>query len=205
MKKKEDIRSIDLETERLYLKRPTMDEQHDLWNIQRKRSVYRYYMSIPSRFNNDRDAFEMELNDWDKQKKWYQRKIDNLDEDSDKYTWSIFLKSGEVIGQMTVQPNSNYSDLAIRNVGWYINPKYQGQGYATEAAKKIISFMFNVVDIDRIETSANIINPASWKVMEKLGFEKTGESISDHLDEDGNPLMQYDYVLTKEKYNMFRY
>ncbi len=50
MVKKEEIANINLETNRLYLKRPTMNEQYDLWNIQRQRNVYRYYMSIPTRF-----------------------------------------------------------------------------------------------------------------------------------------------------------
>ena len=202
MRKKEEIMDINLETDRLYLKRPTMEEQYDLWNIQRQRSMYRYYMAIPSRFNNDREAFEKELNVWEKQKKWYQLKIDNLNNDSDKYTWSIFLKNGEVIGQMSVQPNSKYDDPAIRNVGWYINPKYQRLGYAYEAAHKIIEFMFETVGIDRIETEANIVNLASWKLMEKLGFIRTGESVSNHLDDEGNKLMQYDYLLTKEQYNL---
>ena len=202
MKKKEEITNINLETDRLFLKRPTMTEQYDLWNIQKQREVYRYYMSIPARFNNNREAFEHELNDWELQKKWYQLKIDNLDEDSDKYTWSIFLKNGEVIGQMTVQPNSNYDDLAIRNIGWYINPKYQGLGYATEAAMKIIEFMFNVVEIDSIVTEANVVNCGSWKLMEKLGFERTGESVSNHIDDEGKNLMQYNYLLTKEEYEI---
>ncbi len=134
-------------------------------------------------------------------KKWYQLKIDNLEEYSDKYTWSIFLKNGEVIGQMSVQPNHKYDNVAIRNIGWYINPKYQRLGYTTEAAMKIIEFMFEVVEIERIETEATIVNPSSWKLMEKLGFERVEESISSHIDDEGNYLMQYNYLLTKEKYN----
>ena len=33
----------------------------------------------------------------------------------------------------------------IRDVGWYIDPKYQGMGYATEVATAMIDFMFNEV------------------------------------------------------------
>lgn len=115
---------------------------------------------------------------------------------------SRVLKNGEVIGQMTVQSNSDYDNLAIRNIGWYINPKYQGLGYATEAAMKIIEFMFNVVEIDSIITEANVVNCGSWKLMEKLGFERTGESVSNHIDDEGKNLMQYNYLLTKEKYEI---
>ena len=41
MKAINEIKNIDLETERLYLKKPTMDEQYDLWNILKDRNVYK--------------------------------------------------------------------------------------------------------------------------------------------------------------------
>lgn len=190
-----------LETDRLSLKVPTMKEQYDLWNILRQESVWQHYMCIPKRFNNDRELFQKVLDDWDKQKRFFQMKIDNLDSDSDKYTWSIYLKDGTVIGQMTVQPNSNYPDNPkIRNVGWYIDPKLQGRGYAYEAASKIIDYMFTKTDVEEIKTEANIINKNSWKLMEKLGFVRIGESLSAHYDKEGNQLSQYNYKFTKEMY-----
>ena len=68
--------------------------------------------------------------------------------------------------------NGNSKDDNIRGVGWIIDPKYQHQGYATEAANGMLEFMFNDGDISEIKTSAAIVNPASWKLMEKLGFER---------------------------------
>lgn len=191
----------EFETTNLLITKPSMDEQYDLWNIIRQPIVWQYYMHIPGRFNNDRKLFQESLDNWDKQKKFFYNKVENLDSDDHRYTWTIKLKDGTPIGQMTVQPNSKYEgNLNIRNIGWFIDPKYQGHGYATEAATTILDFMFNVVLIDEIRTEANIINPASWKLMEKLGFKRIGESLSSHYDEVGNQLMQYDYLLTKDMY-----
>ena len=67
-------------------------------------------------------------------------------------------------------------DPAIRGVGWLIDPKYQNKGYATEAAKAMIDFMFKECKIKKIITGAAIGNPASWKVMEKLGFKRQEET-----------------------------
>ena len=61
--------------------------------------------------------------------------------------------------------------------------------------------MFNSVEIEKVETSAAIINQGSWKIMEKLGFERVGEYQSTYFDEDDNILMSYCYVGNKENFN----
>lgn len=117
-----------------------------------------------------------QLSDWERQEPFYKRKIEAIQahEDSQKYTWSIFLRrTNKVIGQITCQPKDNEPEN-IRDVGWFIDPEFQGQGYATEAAIAVLDFMFNEVEITDIKTSAALINPSSWKIMEKLGFEFVG-------------------------------
>ena len=61
--------------------------------------------------------------------------------------------------------------------------------------------MFNMVEIEKVETSAAIVNQGSWKVMEKLGFEKVGTYQSTYFDENDNILMCYCYVGSKENFN----
>lgn len=97
-----------------------------------------------------------------------EKKIEAINEkdNSKKYTWSIFLKTGEPIGQITAQPKDEYADNPeIRDVGWFINPKYQGNRYATEAASEVLRFIFEEVEIDQIITSAAIVNQGSWSIM----------------------------------------
>ena len=195
------IKPIELHTEKLDLRIPKKEDQYDLWNIMRQESVNIYYQSTPSRFKT-RKEYQEALQDWESQKKWYYLKIDNLDKDSDMYSWTIFLKDTiKPIGQITVQPNDKYNDLSIRNIGWYINPELQRQGLAYEAASATLEFMFNEVDIDRIETEAVIDNPASWKLMEKLGFSRTGIIKANYKDMNENDIYKYSYVLTKDMYN----
>lgn len=207
----------DFETDRLILKVPTMSEQFALWNILIDEKVNRYYFPTPNRIfvkNNltkdniaslkeARALFMEQLNDWERQKPFYDKKIEsiNKEENSQKFTWSIFLKEGEPIGQITVQPNDDYPDTPeIRDVGWFINPKYHGQGLGTEVATIILDFMFNEVEIDRIITSAAVNNPGSWRIMEKLGFERIGEKESSYFDESGNILTSYCYSVDKEMF-----
>lgn len=205
----------DFETDRLIIKRPTMEEQFALWNILKNENVNRYYFPTPDRIfikNNlskdriedlkqARKIFMEQLNDWERQKPFYEQKIEtiNKEDNSQKYTWSIFLKTGEVIGQITVQPKDEYpNNPEIRDIGWFINPKYQGNGYATEAALEVLRFMFEEVEIEQIITSAAIVNPGSWRIMEKLGFKRTGEKGSTYFDEEDNIIKNYCYVCNKE-------
>lgn len=213
-----NIPIINLETGRLILKKPTIDEQFALWNILKEEKVNRYYFPTPDRIfikNNlkkdniydlkkARKIFMEQLSDWNRQKPFYDNKIlDFLNEEpNQKYTWSIFLRTNEPIGQITVQPQEKYpNNPEVRNVGWFIDPKYQGNGYATEAAFAVLNFMFNSVEIEKVETSAAIINQGSWKIMEKLGFERVGEYQSTYFDENDNILMCYCYVGSKENFN----
>lgn len=205
------------ETEKLLIKKPTMEEQFTLWDILRDENVNRYYFPTPDRIfiknglNKDnivdlkqaRRIFMEQLNDWERQKPFYEKKIDsiNSEDNSQKFTWSIFLKNGEPIGQITVQPNDEYAENpAIRDIGWFISPKYQGQGLGTEAAIEVLKFMFDEVEIEQIITSAAIDNPGSWRIMEKLGFERTGEKQSTYFDDDDNILMCYCYSGNKENF-----
>lgn len=209
------INSKNLYTERLELRIPTMEEQFRLWEILCIEEVNKYYFPTPDRIfvkNNlkkdnikdlreARHLFLQQLNNWEKQKPFYNKKIELINEqdNSQKYTWSIFLKDTNiVIGQITCQPKDDKPEN-IRDVGWYIDPNYQGKGYATEAATAMLAFMFNEVQIDDIYTSAAEINPGSWKIMEKLGFEFTGYRNSSYYE--GNEILtSKEYHCNKEMF-----
>ena len=195
-----NINSKNIYTDRLDLRIPTMKEQHRLWEILSDEEINKFYFPTPDRIfkkNNlskdnisdlkkARKIFMEQLQDWPRQQPFYEKKIESINnqEDSQKFTWSIFLKDTDiVIGQMTCQPKDN-NIKDIRDVGWFIDPNYQGKGYATEAALAILDFMFNEVEISDIFTGAAEINPSSWKIMEKLGFEFTGYKKSTYFKDD---------------------
>jgi len=212
-----NIKIKEIETDRLILKTPTINEQKQLWEIIRDENVNKYYFPTPDRIFNKynlakdkvedlleaRKIFQEQLNDWNRQEPFYEKKIIDIQngENSQKFTWSIFLKDGTIIGQMTVQPCEQYpNNPEIRDVGWFINPNYHKLGYATEAARAILDFMFIEVEIDKILTSAATINPGSWRIMEKLGFTYTGNKKSTYLDENNNIVDCQCYSITKKEY-----
>ena len=162
-----------IETKRLILKAQTMDEQKYLWSVLMLPEVNRYYLAIPT-FLRDK------LKDWDKQEPYYMESMKHAN-NPDIFCWSIFLKEdNKCIGRISChRASDDYDDIndpEIRGVGWYLDPKYQGNGYGTEAASAMIDYMFNEINIKAIRTGAAIVNPASWKIMEKLGFKRLDDS-----------------------------
>ena len=49
-----------------------------------------------------------------------------------------------------------------------------GQGYATEAARALLRWAFDTLDLNRVQAEADTRNPASRRVLEKLGFVHEG-------------------------------
>ena len=189
--------SKELVTERLVLKAQTMEEQHYLWSVLMLDDVNKYYLSVPQKFRE-------KLKDWTKQEEFYRKDMERAN-DPDVFRWSVFLKeTGECIGRVSCHDArsefNEFNDHGIRGVGWYIDPKFKGNGYATEAAKAMIDYMFNECEISEIHTQAAVENPASWKIMEKLGFirkDKINLVEYTYLDE---PAEDYQYYITKEMY-----
>ncbi len=49
-----------------------------------------------------------------------------------------------------------------------------GQGYATEAARALLRWAFETLDLNRVQAETDTRNAASARVLEKLGFRREG-------------------------------
>ncbi len=186
------IGTKELETERLILKVPTMIEQKRLWEILIIPEVNKYYLAVPSKFKE-------KIMNWEKQEPFYQDKVNHA-HDNNKYVWSIFLKStGECIGQIDAHDAAG-CDIDEKDVGWYIDPNYQGKGYGTEAAKAMFDYLFKDVKLSKIKTGAATINPSSWKIMEHFGFIRNEKTDYVNYTFVTEPIEIYLYSVTNEQY-----
>lgn len=90
------------------------------------------------------------------------------------------------------------------SVGWNFNLKYGKNGYASEAAKALFSYLFNN-DARRIYAYAEDDNFPSQKLCERLGMRKEGlfiEFISFIKNQDGTPHYEntYQYAILKKEW-----
>jgi 8-oxo-dGTP diphosphatase len=59
-------------------------------------------------------------------------------------------------------------------LGYWIGRPYWRQGYATEAARGLLGYVFAVLAVERVHASVYPGNPASLRVLAKLGFRVVG-------------------------------
>lgn len=59
-------------------------------------------------------------------------------------------------------------------LGYWIGKPYWGRGYATEAAAAVLDLAFGPLGLHRVEATHLTRNPASGRVMEKLGMRPEG-------------------------------
>lgn len=60
-------------------------------------------------------------------------------------------------------------------IGYWIGTYYQCKGIATECVKLVVNYVFNELKLEEISAYVFPDNHPSIKVLEKNGFEKTGE------------------------------
>ncbi len=87
-------------------------------------------------------------------------------------TWLMELKeTGKIIGEIVLY---DFRLQKQADIGYRINKKYWGQGYASEAGEAIVSFGFDNLELDRLQIRCFKDNPGSIRIAEKLGFQKEG-------------------------------
>ncbi len=69
------------------------------------------------------------------------------------------------------QPRPNALIRPEMGLFWALDPVYQGQGYATEAAQALIDFVFNELHFERVIATTETDNLHSQAVMRRLGMD----------------------------------
>lgn len=96
------------------------------------------------------------------------------------FDFAVCLKDQDLlIGGCGIRRETEESAVAF--LGWAINPDFQKQGYATEAARALISFGFDHLGLSMIYATCDTRNAASYRVMEKLGMKRVGTMKGDKL------------------------
>ena len=91
----------------------------------------------------------------------------------DFYQWAIVLKEiEEPIGSISVVGKNEKLDMV--HIGYCIGSKWWHQGITSEAFQAIISFFFEEVGVNRIESQHDPNNPNSGLVMKKCGLKYEG-------------------------------
>lgn len=83
--------------------------------------------------------------------------------------------SGQVIGDVAFHIEANSPQQAI--LGITLAGSAQGKGYATEAMQRLLQFLFEDLELHRVSAYIDVDNPASYQLVERLGFRREGHFI----------------------------
>lgn len=141
-----------IKTDRLVIKRLEKEEEEDILALLTNESIKETYM-IPDLFSRQ-EAISM-----------FQKLLSTSH--SDSHLMLGIYRNNRVIGFI----NDVDMDKSKVELGYVIHPDFQGQGYATEALKEIISYLFQS-GYEEIAAGAFVDNIASITVMKKCGMQK---------------------------------
>ena len=97
--------------------------------------------------------------------------INEHQDDPPRYNFAIVLRSeGVFIGICFLEMRVEEPRQA--NLGYLLSQHYWGRGYATEAARAVISYGFQKLGLHRVYATCRPANVASSRVMEKLGMRR---------------------------------
>jgi RimJ/RimL family protein N-acetyltransferase len=87
------------------------------------------------------------------------------------------------VGQMSFRTLQD--EAGAVELGYGVNPSYQGRGYATEMARALVQWASQQPSIRRITSACLEDNVASVRVLEKVGFRRIGH----RTDEEGRSIL----------------
>jgi ribosomal-protein-alanine N-acetyltransferase len=111
--------------------------------------------------------------------------------DQEEVRWAITHRgSNEVIG--IIGYNYWIRRDARGSVGYDLARVWWGRGIMTEAVNAVVRFGFDQMHLNRIEADTDVRNPASGRVLEKVGFVLEGRQREQFYDSGGyQDLMLY--------------
>ena len=90
-----------------------------------------------------------------------------------KFQLAITLRSDhQLIGNCGIRMAS--ADAHEGDIGFELSPKHWGRGYATEAARAVLTFGFTELHLHRIWSWCVADNVGSARVLEKIGMQPEG-------------------------------
>jgi RimJ/RimL family protein N-acetyltransferase len=95
---------------------------------------------------------------------------ENLWKRGDEYHWIVtLLKFDRAIGGISCMLNNSSAEI-----GYLLNRRYWGNGYATEGALAVTEWLLSQSSIFRVWATCDTENAASIRVLEKIGMQREG-------------------------------
>lgn len=147
-------------TDRLTLRRLKIEDREEFFRYRSLPEVYKYQSFTPKNIEEIDDFINNNPINFNIVDTWFQLAICN--------------NGGILMGDIGIHFLQDNEQVEI---GYTLSPKYQGEGYAIEAIKAVINYLFLDLKKHRITASVDPDNTKSIRLLEKLGMRKEGHFI----------------------------
>ncbi|MDO3423645.1 GNAT family protein [Chryseobacterium sp. APV1] len=151
-----------LETERLLIRDIALDDKQAVFNYRSDAEANKFQSWIPETLEDVEQFIERNNKEFNQPESWYQVLITEKD-------------TKAVIGDIGIHFFG--AENLQTELGITLNKDFQGRGYASEALKGVINFLFSDLKKHRIMASVDPENIDSLKLMERIGFRKEGHFV----------------------------
>jgi ribosomal-protein-alanine N-acetyltransferase len=90
--------------------------------------------------------------------------------------YALFIYDGKtlaLVGGLTLC-NVRRGVTQSCTLGYWVGAQYANQGYMTAAVRAVVPFVFDALELHRIEAACLPTNTASMRLLEKTGFQREG-------------------------------
>ncbi|MHA6785829.1 GNAT family N-acetyltransferase [Pseudonocardia saturnea] len=162
--------AVDIETDRMVLRRFTSADVEDLVALHTDPAVMRYLGPCVETAEHVRD----ELLPW----------FHSLDEGGDGFGYRAAIErdGGAFLGWFLFRASRQDPQPGVLEVGYRLHRMAWGRGFATEGAAALVDKGFAELPIDKVVADTMTVNTGSRRVMEKLGMRHVA-TVHPHYDD----------------------
>ena len=153
MKNKLFISLLPFETERLIIRKTSIDDVDMILKMDKQEETQKYLGGLKNKTREERIAF-------------IEKKLTKFDNGLAGQL-TVCLKDNTPIGLIGLNINEEEN---IGDIGYIFDRDYCNKGYCTEACKKLVDVGFNEINLKAINADTVDGNNSSKRVLEKLGF-----------------------------------
>lgn len=115
---------------------------------------------------------------------------------------------GQVVGDFMLRVEDGWAQAEVvecgrgkqAELGWVLDPRFTGQGYATEAVRALLRVCFEDLGVRRVVANCFLGNDASWRLMERVGMRRELHAKAESLHRSGRWLDTVGYALLVEEW-----
>lgn len=116
----------------------------------------------------------------------------------------IHKEDGKLIGSIALEYDKRRPDAASKEIGYSLAEEYWGRGFMTEAARAVIDYGFEKLNLEVIAICTGTKNARSARVIDKCGFVYEGTERSCYRIYDGRLRDSRCYSMLREEWEARR-